>query len=109
MATSVVTPVAGLVARAPETLTRRSSISSLACSRERARPRRTSSASSRRRRGGTGGSGRVGRSAPGRRLLARGPPQQVVGRLEDADVLLEGTLLEPLDRRDDLVDLRDAG
>ena len=49
----MVTPVAGLVATALLTLTRPAAISSLACSRERARPRRTSSASSLRRRGGT--------------------------------------------------------
>jgi NAD(P) transhydrogenase len=52
IATSVVTPVAGFVATTPLTVTRRSATSSLACSRERARPRRTSSASSRSRRGG---------------------------------------------------------
>src|SRR4029453_10947533 len=103
MARSVVTPVAGLVATAPETFTRWAAMSSLACSRERARPRRTSSASSRRRRGGTAGSGGpgllVGRGRGGL-MTVEGAPQQLVRCLEHADVLLEGAFLEALDRCD---------
>src|SRR6476469_4558994 len=84
MATSVVTPVAGFVAGAPDTVTRPAATSSLACSRERASPRRTSSWSSRSRRGGTAGSGAL--------LLARlrlgveGAPELLVRPLEHRDV-----------------------
>ena len=81
IATSVVTPVAGLVAAAPDTVTRPAAISSLACSRERARPRRTSSWSSRRRRGGTVGSGAL--AVAGRvGLGVEGAAQLVVRALE---------------------------
>src|SRR5690242_12918346 len=85
MATSVVTPVAGFVATAPDTVTRPAPISSLACSRERARRRRTSSASRRRRRGGTCRP-RSGRLVG---LAVEGPPQPLVGTLEDGDLLLD--------------------
>src|SRR5689334_19753066 len=106
MATSVVTPVAGLVASPPATFTRPWAISSLACSRERARPRRTSSASRRRRRGGT--SGGLGRLCRFTRVVERAPQLGVRG-LEDADVLLERTLLERLDGNDHVVDRANAG
>ena len=86
-------PVAGLVATAPSTLTRPAAISSLACSRERARPRRTSSASSRRRRGGTSQPCAV---AADRRRPAAGAATR--GRLEDRHVLVHRQVRRALRR-----------
>src|SRR3954452_15019594 len=72
------TPVAGFVAARPETATRPSAINATACSRDRASPRRTSSASSRLRR--TIRAGRscraragAGSARPRRRRRARRP------------------------------------
>ena len=88
----MVTPVAGLVATALFTLTRPAAISSLACSRERASPRRTSSASSLSRRGGTAqprqGLDRLAGSAE---HLA----QRLVGPFEDGHVLGDGEVVQP--------------
>ena len=72
------TPVAGLVAAVPATATRPSAMSATACSRERARPRRTSSASSRLRRAIRAGRScraraGAGSARPRRRPRARRP------------------------------------
>ncbi len=101
MATSVVTPVAGLVAGAPDTLTRPAAISSLACSRDRASRRRTSSASRRCRRGGTAAGSGAGRAVE--RL-----PQPFVSLLEDGRVLLDRAVVEPVHGGEHVVDLLDA-
>ncbi len=93
MSASMVTPVAGLRAAPPLTVTRPAAISSEACSRERAAPRRTSSASSRSRRGGTGqpwpgspaGASPAVASSAG---LVERATQRVVRGLEDRDVLV---------------------
>src|SRR4051812_23963328 len=102
MATSVVTPVAGFDAVAPETVTRPADTSSAACSRDRASTRRTSSASKRSRRGGTTGAPGSGVAGVVVRLLrVAGIVERAakldLGALEDADVLLDRALLELLD------------
>ena len=86
IATSVVT-AGGRLGRPPRrcTLTRPAAISSLACSRERASPRRTSSASSRRRRGGIAASARRG---------VERAAEPLVGLLEHRDVLGDRPLLQ---------------
>src|SRR6476620_6105255 len=101
IATSVVTPVAGLWATAPATLTRPWWIRSAACSRERASRRRTSSASSRRRRG-TRSAWLVG-------ARVESPSQPGVGLLEGAHVLVERPVVQPLHGLEHLVDVGDPG
>ena len=94
---------------APETVTRPAATSSLACSRDRASPRRTSSWSSRSRRGGTVGSGALLVVRRGSGWASRARRSWSCARSKTATCSATGVPRDRCDVGEDLVDGGDAG